>query len=228
MGLYGEMVTEILTGKQHKLSDEGSYYLTRTPTVGSGVNSTAANNAYSDTQPYIVISNNNPALGKCIYLDYIKLTCVTPGTNGTNLLYAMRIDSTLRYSSGSVAGGAGTGMTAILQGPTPTNTAAAPASSALVYVGAITATTGSPNARTLGSGILRTAIAVASDTYLFNFAGIDQMIDGVLVSGTAIAQRSIPHPPVCIAPGGSFLLHLWAGSQSGAAAYEVEIGHVER
>jgi hypothetical protein len=54
------------------------------------------------------------------------------------------------------------------------------------------------------------------------------MLDSVLVSGSAIAQRSIPHAPVCIGPGHSFLLHVWSASQSVAGNYELEVGHVER
>ena len=36
-----------------------------------------------------------------------------------------------------------------------------------------------------------------------------------------------PHPPVCIGPGGSFLLSLVLASQSAASSYEVEVGHIE-
>ena len=227
MGTYGEIVADLLTGKQHKLSDEGSYFLTRSPTIGTGIATIVASNAFADTSPYIILTNNNPVGGRNIYLDYILMRLTVAGTSSTNLQWAVRIDNIPRYSSGGV-GGAGTGLTAILQGPVPTNTGAPANSSALVYAGALVAVAGSTNVRTLGNGMLRSAIAVVNDSYLINFAGIDMQQDGVLVSGTAIAQRSVTHPPVCIAPQGSFLLHLWGTSQAAATSCEIEIGHVER
>ena len=227
-GLYGEMTAEVLSIKQHKLADEGSYYVCRSPTIGTGIATLAAPTAYADGSPYIIVSNNNPSpSGKTIYLDYIKLICTAAGTNGTNLWFATRIDSIMRYSSGG-AGGNGTGLTAILAGPYPTNTMAPANSSALIYAGALVAIAGSAQAKTLVNGPLRTAIPVVNDQYFFNFGECDMALDGVLVSGTNVAQRTIPHPPVAIAPQHSFPLHLWLASQSVASSYEVEIGYLER
>jgi hypothetical protein len=226
-GQYGEMVSQLVSSKQHLLADEGSYFVTRSPTPGTGIATIAALSSYADTSPFVIITNNNPVGGRSIYLDYIQLRTTVAGTNGTNLLYATKLDLIPRYSSGGV-GGAGTGMTAVLAGPYACNTQVAPQSGALVYAGAIVAVASSLQARTLSNGPLRTAISVVNDTYLFNFGGCDMMLDGVLVSGAAVAQRSIPHAPVCIGPQGSFLLHIWSASQSVAANYEIEIGHVER
>ena len=228
MGVYGELVTEMLTSKQHKLSDEGSYFLTRSPTIGTGIATIAAANAFADTSPFIIITNNNPVQGgRNIYLDYIILRLTVAGTSSTDLQWAIRIDNIPRWSSGG-SGGAGTGLTTVLSGPYPTNTGSQPNSAALIYCGAIVAVAGSTNVRTLGNGKFRTAIAVVNDSYLINFAGVDMQQDGVLVSGTNIAQRSVTHPPVCIGPQGSLLLHLFGTSQAAATSCEVEIGHVER
>ena len=82
-GSYGESVMELLTDKQHKVADEGSYYMTRSPTVGTGLATIAAQNSFADTSPFLIVTNGNPAGGKSIYLDYLKLTTTVAGTNGT-------------------------------------------------------------------------------------------------------------------------------------------------
>jgi len=229
MGSYGELVMDRLCGKQYKTAEEGSYFVTRTPTPGTGVQGQTAVTSFVDTTPYLILSNNNPSGGRNIFPDYIKLTTTVAGGSGTNLLYATRIDSTLRYSSGTnVAGSAGTGLGTVLLGPYSMNSAGPNNSAALVYVGNITASAGSQNVRTVSNGSFRTAITVVNDQYYICFSGVDQELDTALVSGTAIAQRSVVHPPVMIGPGGSFLLYIYAASQAAPCYFEVEIGHIER
>lgn len=226
-GFYGETIAELLTSKQQKLAGEGSLYATRTPTPGTGVASITTPTAYVTTSPYIIVTNNNPPGGKDIWLDMIKLNMITPGTSSTNLQYTTVLDSVPRYSSGG-SGGSGTSLSTILQGPLPLNSGAPAQSSALVYAGALVAVAPSPAARVVSNGTLRSAIAVALDTYHFNFGSTDHALDIGLISGAAVVQRSIPHPAVCIAPGGSFLLHLYGAAMAAATTCEVEIYHVER
>ena len=231
-GMFGEALTELLTQKQWKLSEEASYFVTRSPTIGTGIATAAAPTGYVTTTPFMVIQNMNqnvnPPGGRCIYLDYIKLVCTAAGSNGTALYYATMIDNILRWSSGG-SGSAGTGQTSVLAGPYPTNSGAAPNSGAFVYAGAVTAAANSSAARLLTNGVFRSAvIPVVNDMYLLNFAGVNLQQDSVLTTGPNVAQRSLVHPPVCIGPGGSFLLNLWLPSQSAASSYEIEIGHVEK
>jgi hypothetical protein len=234
IGKYGETVAELLSAKPDKIVDEGSYFLTRnitTGVAGSGIATTAAGSSFADTLPYIVVTNNNPVGGRTIYLDFIKLMTWTAGTNGTNLLYATKIDQGLRYTTGGYAGYGAVNPAAptqVLTGPNNYNMNAPNNSSALVYAGAITVSASTSGARLLESGICRTAITVVADQYIWVFGGCEAMLDGVLVSGTNAAQRCIPHAAVAIAPGHTFLFHLWAASQTVAAVYDVMIAHRER
>ena len=230
LGPYGDMATELLTSKQHKLADEGSMFVTRTPTPGTGQASTANVTAYSATTPFIVIQNPNPVGGKNIFLDTIKLLLTAAG-NPTTLIYITSIDTVPVFNGlgASAAGGNNTGVaTNILLGPTPTTTIGAVASQALIWAGTVAAISAGPNRHILSNGPLRTAAPVVNDQYIFNFGGVDMALDGVLVSGAAIAQRSIPHPPVCIGPQGSFMLCLAGAGMSSAVSCEIEITHVER
>jgi hypothetical protein len=221
------LVSELLSLKNDKLLDEGSVYFVRSPTVGTGIAGSILV-AYTDVSPLIIVTNNNPIGGRNIFLDTIRLTLTVAPASATNLQWATSIDNIARYSSGG-AGGAGTGAAANLLGPYSPNTGIGASSGALVYAGALVAVARSNQFRQLENGFLRSAIPVVNDQYLFSFGGHEQMYDGVLVSGVAIAQRTIPHGMVEIGPGHSFLLHHWALANAVTGpSFEVQIAYHER
>lgn len=227
---YGDQGVQSLWSKPIGVASEGSYYLTRNPTVETGLATIAALATFADTSPFIIVTNNNPVGGRDIYLDYIKLINTAAGTGGTNLRYATKVDVIQRYSSGG-AGGFGTnilGATAQLQGPLPTNTGAPAGSGALIYAGALVAVAGSLQQRVLESGPIRTTINVVNDQLTWTFGDAEKVNSDLAIATATAIQKTIPHPPVCIAPGHSFLFHIFAASQSAAASWEVIIGHVER
>ena len=227
---YGEQVMSIITSKQHQANDEGAYFTTRTPTVGTGLATTAAPTTYANTNAFLIVTNGNPPGGKNIWLDYISLGVTAAGTNGTALQVVTALDTIARYSSGATGAGYGTNIAAILQGP-QSNNSNVPfgGSSALVYCGPLVAVSPGPNAKILSNPWLRRQIPVVNDRYLINFAQSDAPTAGS--SGVAQAtalDAFVPHSPVCVGPGGSFLLTLVLPGQSVASSYEVEVGHIER
>ena len=98
-----------------------------------------------------------------------------------------------------------------------------------MYGGPLVVVAPGPNGRVMANKYARRQIPVATDTYMINFGQSDMPDAGS--SGVAQASAltaTIPHPPVCIAPGGTFLLSLVLASQSAASSYEVDIGHLEK
>ena len=80
-GNCGAAYVQKVTEKSHKQTDEGSYFLVRSPTPGTGLVTTMILNAgLDDAKPFIVIQNNNPPGGKTIHLDYIKLRLTIVGS----------------------------------------------------------------------------------------------------------------------------------------------------
>lgn len=227
---YGAAFCEIISSKQHVANDEGAYFTTRTPTVGTGLATTATPTTYVNTNAFLCITNANPVGGKNIWLDYIALGVTAGGTAGTALQAVTALDNIARYSSGATGGGYGTNLAAILQGPAANNSNVPfGGSSALIYAGPLVVVAPGPNARILSNPWLRRQIPVVNDRYLLNFAQSDLAATGA--SGVAQAtalDTTVPHAPVCIGPGGSFLLTLVLPSQSAASSYEVEVGHIER
>jgi hypothetical protein len=227
-GGYGEKMVSQLTSKNHASGTEGTIYCVRTPVPGTGLATIAAPTTFSGTSPFICIYNANPTAGAApvdIILERIKLRCTAAGTAGASLQYVTQVDNIARYLSG----GQGYGVSANpLLGPYPTYSGANPASAAQVQIGALVAAASSAQARVFSSDMLRSAIPVVNDSYTIHFGASDQPVDIGLISGSAIVQRNIPHEHVSIAPGHSFLLHLFLPSQSAASSFEAEVYFSER
>lgn len=217
-GRYGEPIVQALQGgKVSALAEEGSYFVTRNATTGTGIASTANVTAFSATSPFLYLYNGSTT--KSVTLDYLKLQVTAAGTNGTALWYQMNIDNIARWTSGGTALGT----------PACTNMSTTTASGVTGYAGAIVAPAASAYVRALAGGAIRLVIPVVGDQYLFTFGSSAPGPIGTLaLAGTAIASWHSPAPPVVLGPGHTFLLYLWLPSQSGASSYEYEVGFWER
>jgi hypothetical protein len=209
-----------LTNKNILVPAEGSYFIVRNPTPGTGIAGAAAATTLDDTKPLLLIKNNATALSNInIYLDYIRFRLTNAGTAGTNVRFDMKVDYSSRYTSGGSA-------------LTPTNvnsnSVAQSVASNNVFFGALTATAASSNVRLLDGHEFRPVIGVVGDTYTINFGGVDHPTTGLITSGTAITHSSVNFHPVVLGPGQTFLLHQWSASQSGAYQFEVTCGYFER
>ena len=195
-------------------ADRGQYYvLIGTP--GTGVAGHAAATTLDDTKPYVwLMSNYTAADGKRVYLDYLRTWVTAAGTNGTNLRYGIKIDtSTTRRSS------AGTAMTC-----NPVSAQSSTAASVTAYPGAVVAAAATNAVRTVSHGLIRTVINVVGDQYLFTFGRGQQLGAGMVTEGTAQVHQHFACPPVVLGPTDQFLFHFFSGSQSAASSHEVEIG----
>ena len=218
-GRYGEAYVQSVSGsKVHALSDEGSYFIQKNATTGTGIASTAAVTAYDATKPFLYLYNSATASeGTRIYLDYLKLQVTSAGTNGTALWYDMVLDNIARYTSG------GTASTFINP-----NMDSSATQSATGYAGALVAPAASSDVRKVCGGAIRLVIPVVGDQYLFNFGSPSCTGSSLALAGTAITSFVSPAPPIVVGPGDSFLVYLWLPSQDGASSYEYELGFWQR
>ena len=232
-GTCGCVVGRQLSDKSHKLADEGSYFITRNPAIGTGLVTTAALSTLDDTKPWLVIQNGNTVeSGRTIHLDYILMRYTVAGSGAGAFTWCTKKDLIPRYSSGG-SGGYNTGMaTNVLLGPYPTKTDAPANSGALIWASSTGANlavgTAGPQLKTLGNGLMTSVTPTVNSSFLWNFAGCDYQQDIVSVAGAAIQQRSVIHQPVSLAPGHTFLMMLAFAAQTTASNFEIEIGHVER
>lgn len=81
---------------RNQFAAEGSYLVVTNPTIGTGVtwvdSGIAAQQAFVDTGPNFWIHNNEPAGGRTIYLDYLKLISTKVGASGVSVQFAVILD----------------------------------------------------------------------------------------------------------------------------------------
>lgn len=220
MDKRGELMVLPLVHGLHGAGFEGSYFVARTATIGTGVDAGGVTQTlWVATTPSLYIGNGNSTGGKSISLDYIKMTASVAGASLTDYQYAVMVDDIVRWTSG------GTQLTNVKN----SNMGCSDSSGATIYFGAITAPAAGANVRQLARGFFHTAIPVILDQYILRFGGANSGESMATLAGTAASITCLPVGPVVIGPGHSFLLYLWGTAMATTSpAFEVEIGYIER
>lgn len=218
-GRYGEGYVLNLWNGNHGLADEGSYFTANTvpgTAVASAVNATVSETAGN----FIYIKNNDaPDNGRSerIYLDYIRLLMTVVPASATAGHFFIKMDRGDRYTSG------GSQLT-----PLNTNIGKPSNEISQIFCGALTTTAPSPSARLACRGVLRSAIPVVNDEFVFKFGGVESPTS-IQLGGTAAQRMVIPCPPIVLAPQTNACMQLWFPSNSVTPpSFEVEIGMIER
>lgn len=213
---YGEQYVIPFSNKV--AADDGTYFVLRNGTPGTGVAGHAAATTHDTAKPFIMVKNGASSTGRHAYLDYIKLLVTAAGSGGTLNYATHSIDKDRTFSSG------GGDLTKINVNMQSTESSVL----TLAKVGAVVpGESDGANARIVAHQRARTVIPVVGDELLFVFGG-EPKGSGMILAGTAELQRVIHCPPIIIGPGDSYHLVLWRASQSAASSYEVEIGVWER
>jgi hypothetical protein len=218
LGRYGEMITQGFPRSKHVYADEGSYYISTNPTIGTSIAHVVLA-AFDDTKPYIYLRNTEQAQNtqaKRIYLDYIKLLCKVVPASAVEWGYAGILD----YAVARLT----TGASQII--PVNANGDIVVPSVASLYVGANTCIAGT-SARKVCRGRWRGVVPTIYDEYVIVFGAAE---GGGSFAGAAASGRCVsPAPPVILGPGQNFCLNLFGTSNAATAAeFELEIGHWER
>jgi hypothetical protein len=86
----------------------------------------------------------------------------------------------------------------------------------------------SVNGRRVGDGQVVGAVEVAFDEWIFDF-GPPVYGKNLIGTTTLVSARTVPMPPVILAPGWWFTLGFWGASQAASAdTFGWEIGYIER
>ncbi len=210
VGSRGEQYVLSSVPTKALLAQEGSYFTANNNQ--SGLATAASPNAFSATNPFILLTNGATA-NTIVVPDYIALVPTAAGTAGSDIQCAITKDVSARYTSG------GTALTVA-----KTNFAGAGAVSTL-YPGNITAAAATASVQTpVGLRYLQKAIPVVGDLYWLQFGSVD----GAVTQGKQVINfTSQGLPPVVVNPGETLLFHLWLTAQTGASSYAVEVGFWE-
>lgn len=209
-------VTTIMPG-DYGAADEGSFYVsTLAATASTAVACTTQ--ALGDTNPAVAIFNGNQTNGFNIYIRYIKAFITVVGGSNTTVRYSSLVDNlTVKLTTLGTALGA----------PKNTNTFSASLSGMSGYGGVNIAAAQTANGRRVGAGTVTGSVATAFDEWVFDFG--PPVYGKNFVGAAALSARTVPHPPVILAPGWWFTLGLWGASHAASAdTLEWEIGYIER
>lgn len=212
-------VLNIFSG-DYAAADEGSYFVS---TLANTASTAVANTtqALADTNPAIGIYNGQPtAAGYNMYLRYIKMrVTVVGGSNTSNNYSAIVEQRTDKLSTTGTALG------------TPQNVDTSSnnqAQGVVLYGGVNVAAAANSTLRRVGDGQVVGAVEVAFDEWIFDF-GSPVMGKNLIGTATLVSARTVPMPPVKLAPGWWFTLGFWGASQSGNAdTYGWEVGFILR
>lgn len=198
--------------KLARYAEAGACFVGVTPTPGTGIIGHAAPTTFDEAKPYLVCYNGGT---KNIYPVSLQLYTTVAAVGSTRLQLTLAVDDGNRLSSG------GTALT-----KSNVHSGSSESSLATITVGAITASAATSGRRLLGNYIFRGTINIIEDAYELNFGGLGAgQATGSRVATVADMARTAP--PVVVAPGDSFLVHQWGGSQSTGPTFEVVFTYLE-
>lgn len=187
-------------------ADEGSFFVsTLAATASTAVACTTQ--ALADTNPSLAIFNGQSIGGYNAYLRYIKAKITVVGGTNTSKNYSALVDQ-LAVKLTTV----GTAMST----PANVNTNSSVLSFVQLTAGVNIAAAQTSFGRRVGDGQIVGAVEVAFDEWIFDF-GPPVYGKNLIGTTTAVSARTIPMPPVILAPGWWFTLGLWGASQAAAA-----------
>lgn len=209
----GQVVTRFspLLNTNHELADEGSYFVAKNPTFGTGLNTIATPTAYDGTKPWLLAKGPTTA-GKRQRWDYLRLTCTNGGTAGAALRVVITIDPATKADP--------TGGTTL--SPLCPNSDALTTFESKFFAGTLTAAADGGSIRQIVAPLIKNALPVAGDVYLLKFGGADQ---GVSTTAGIVYYGG---PPIIVGVGAVAQVQLILPSQSALSSYEVELGGWER
>lgn len=211
-GPYGEKHIIPVSIPWAAAADEGSFFVDTNPTLETGLATTAAPIAFSDTAAFYTCYNTDPVGGRRIALAYLKLVSTVVGAGpSTGVKLAVTIDEGDRYASG--------GAQLIPQNP---NMDAEQSDAAEVWAGAVVLAAATQSVRRpVSSRWLKRAVHVVGDQYMV-FFGSDTPARAAGVDSVDVL------PPIIIGPRQSVNIHLWLPAQSAASNFEIEVGRIVR
>jgi hypothetical protein len=222
LGRYGEAMVAPIVLTKHPLADEGSYFTTQNPTLGTALQY-AVTTSFTDTVGAFVFQNtadpsqpNSPFL----YLDFIKLAFTVAPASATGMRYAVKLDSGNRAPTAGSTQLTGQGGS---PGASPTGPIVRQSVSKIwSFTGGASLTVpASVNARVVALGGIG-ALPVVGSEFMLRFGDTGPNSGGA-ASGTSHAA------PVVIAPGWFAVVYLWFPSNATTpASVELDIGWYER
>ena len=217
--VVAQKVQGVLSGRDQGLLDEGTIFVATNPTPGTGIALVTSITAETQTSPTMLIMNQwsptDPGAKNIIPLG-LRMICTAAPTTATYWQGSIRMDisNPLKYTSGGS-----------LITPLPCG-AAANASKALIYFGALVGLAQTNGGRLLANFMISPTIPVVKDVHNieWGFGSATPVINATSVN----AVRTVAVPPMAIPPGGWLAINTWGASSGAAPSFEFQFDYVER
>ncbi len=204
-------------------AEEGTLFVARTPTPGSGVSFATTQTAFSETAPLIVMNNGSST--KQIWLSYLKLIITAAATGSSTFQYAVKTDNAFRTFT------AGNNNTTTAVPKCPNLGVSATSLTSINYQNASTV---SALAASSGSTIVVAegamgGITIVNDEYTIEFGQRQLSGSSGLTAVQAVdsARKASSAPPVVVPPLGSATFYLWMAGNNNALSYSFELAFRE-
>ena len=219
---YGDIYSVNAMEAVNAVAAEGYSFRASNATPGTAIAMGIQTTFSATANVLAVIENFDSAGGRSLFLNYARLICTVAGATTTSSDLAIRIDTTLRRTTG---GSGGTQLTSV-----NANSGSSNASIGRVFFGAVTAAAETA-ARQVARAKLKTQAApcwTVGDELILNF-GDGGGQGGSLISGAGATLLAKGVGPVVVAPGHSALLHMWnPANATTAPSWECEFAWTER
>ena len=226
---YGGMLVGAVSPSDYSDADEGSSFIIRTPTIGTGLVQVAAQTAFSDTAPNFYLVNTESTtsgIGKTIALRSLRLLTTAAMTSATAIQYVFTLDPILRsvttnhmdwYNSTNASAVAPPQVyNTNLSSPLPSFTFAMQDSATASVV-----TARSSQAIVVARGTIG-GLNIVGDVMQINFGSYES--GGLPATAEAAGQpgiRVVTEPPVLVPPGYTLVGHIWAPASAASMAPEI-------
>lgn len=218
---YGEGIVSPIFRTKHPLANEGSFFVTGNPTLGTSL-AYAVVTSFTDTVAAFVFQNTadaSVAPYPALYLDYIKLIYTVAPASATGLQYVVRLDTGNRAPTAGSTQLTGQGGS---PGASPVGYVVKQSVAKIwAFTGASLTVPASVNARTVAQGGI-SGLPVVTTEHMIRFGDSGANLGGA-AGGTSHAA------PVIVPPGQFCVVHLWYPSNATTpASVALDIGWAER
>jgi hypothetical protein len=222
LSIYGDQIVKLLGTGKHTLADEGSYFCTTNPTIGTAL-AYGVITAFSDTAALFILANssNDSDQGLVrVYPDYLRIIPTVAPASATSGQFAIKLDSAIRApTANNVA------LTIANPNMDISQQSASAARAWAASGGTATVPAASAVARTVSRGVIRSVIPAIGDELVIAFGQAD-IAGGVSGANARVVCQA---PPCVLGPQDTMVVYVWfPANATTALSFEMEAGWWER
>jgi hypothetical protein len=226
---YGGVLVGATSPTDYSDADEGSSFIIRTPTIGTGLVQVAAQTSFSDTAPNYYLFNGESTtsgFGKTIALRSLRMIATAAMTSATSIQYVFTLDPIFRAVTTNHMDWYGNTTASAVAPPQVYNTNLTSPLPNFVFAMQDSATASVIAARSAQALVVARGtiggLNLVGDVLQINFGQYEA--GSMPATAEAAGQpgiRVVSEPPVLVPPGYTLVGHVWAPASAASMAPEI-------